>query len=515
MPEWCRRLACKAVNSPIHMRWLRQLLLFSYKAKVTPTNNQLMEAYEKYISVLLQCDSNASRMDSVHPIVLDRARAHCQSVLFKCQFDDILPAHGPGAVTTSKDKWLAWYPSIESIYPYSDFMCVQDRAHHEEMSEAEWLNEINCRITAVPKDSRGPRLIAVHPAEAIWIQQGLRCELERAISLTRSAQGPWPRGRVRFNDQTVNGSIALTSSASRRYATIDLKDASDRLSKRLVAYLFGEKYKYFDCCRATKVDIPRLACQRVLTANAAGKIVDVPDSRDLPSYAPMGNATTFPVQSLVYWSICVAVMQRLRSNKAGAAFVFGDDIIVPSKYARSVCAGLEDMGLVINENKTFIDSHFRESCGVDAYYGTNVTPLRWTTTLDIRSMDALEASCSLAMRLRKAGYHGAACSLYGDIRALMKAQGRSLPITNNVDSGGICEFSLYSSDAWANAFWHPSTSNWCVPIWRVVRPNNKLNVGWNRLLESLVRLEAQGQGRAVSMPLSRKARLKRDWSPLV
>jgi hypothetical protein len=45
---------------------------------------------------------------------------------------------------------------------------------------------IEAKLIAVPKDSRGPRLICVHPAESIWIQQGCVAswnELSRSIEL--------------------------------------------------------------------------------------------------------------------------------------------------------------------------------------------------------------------------------------------------------------------------------------------------------------------------------------------
>jgi hypothetical protein len=93
--------------------------------------------------------------------------------------------------------------------------------------------DIVAKLTAVPKDSRGPRLICVHPKEAIWIQQGQRLKLEAAITSSNLT-----KGRINFTDQTVNGGLALESSKSGRLATLDLKEASDRIScNSCVTYL--------------------------------------------------------------------------------------------------------------------------------------------------------------------------------------------------------------------------------------------------------------------------------------
>jgi len=56
--------------------------------------------------------------------------------------------------------------------------------------------------------------------------------------------------------------------------------------------------------------------------------------------------------------------------------VFGDDLIVPSDYVHQVIGALESADLKVNVNKSFVDGYFRESCGVDAFKGVNVTPTR-------------------------------------------------------------------------------------------------------------------------------------------
>lgn len=74
--------------------------------------------------------------------------------------------------------------------------------------------------------------------------------------------------------------------------------------------------------------------------------------------APMGCGFTFEVMTIVLLALSRAC--------DGAATVFGDDVILTCDKAE-LFMGLADIaGWVINEDKSFIDGSFRESCGV--YY---------------------------------------------------------------------------------------------------------------------------------------------------
>jgi hypothetical protein len=529
-PVWMRRLVAASLVDPVKLRYLRQLLLFCYKAEVTHDNKTTEKAFQTFLEVNYTVGRFGADLYRLSPSCLDGARRHCQSVLYKVNEKALKPSHGPGAVTTSKERWEKRYSTIEYLYPYSDYFALYYNMEHcSQFSDLEYSDSIEAKLIAVPKDSRGPRLICVHPAEAIWLQQGLRRELERAISLNRRCFGPWPRGRIQFDDQSVNGKIALSSSRSRRYATIDMKEASDRISEPLVQILFGRKYKYFGCCRAQKVVIPKI-----------GNIANI--RADLNCYAPMGNATTFPVQSLVFWSICVASMQRHGFRQPGAVFVFGDDIVIPSECAESVCADLESFGLLVNRTKSFWRGAFRESCGVDAFNGTNVTPLRWKTTVDAEHVQGLQSLSDLAMRLRIAGYEEAACSTYQTLRSrfdtrfngsrksrrsyiLVLANGRrarlvdrkkTISLTNNPNHGGIAEFSRCNSAVWNEAYWSRSTQWFCSRVWRLQPQENKLKEhDWNHVLESVCSLERTGRASSPDRSVSRRIRLNRGWTSVL
>ena len=499
-PHWLRRLALASKDAN-YLRVLRQLLLFCYKANVTHDNKKTQEALAGFIDTNAATGNFGQSLARESPRLLDSARRHVQSVLYKLRPEKIIPGHGPGAVTTSKEKWLHRYSTIESLYPQSDWFCLsQNRPHQELLDDCSYEDIIKAKLIAVPKDSRGPRLICVHPAEAIWIQQGLRCELERSIGSMRSSYGPWPRGRIRFDDQTVNGRIALTSSRTRRYATLDMKEASDRISDILVQILFGRKYKWFGCCRAQVFEFK----DPVLKTGFFGQ---------LHSYAPMGNATTFPVQSLVFWAICVAAMQRLGFHQPGAVFVFGDDIEVPVECVPAVIDGLESFGLLVNRSKSFWRGGFRESCGVDAFNGKDVTPVRWKTTLDAEHIEGLQSLSDIGQRLRVAGYEEAALATYSALRTKLRRLKLGLFSTNNPDHGGVAEFVTNDYSVWRDAYWHRDLQWFVSPVHRLKQyePYGSTS-GWNHVLESVCSLERTAGGQVPSRALSRGAWLDRGWT---
>jgi hypothetical protein len=93
----------------------------------------------------------------------------------------------------------------------------------------------------------------------------------------------------------------------------------------------------------------------------------------------MGNAFTFPLQTLFFFSIVYAVYRlmdiRLEypfGDRLGNFAVNGDDIIVDNRAYDRVCRLLRLCGFSVNVDKSFNEGFFRESCGHDYYHGYNV-----------------------------------------------------------------------------------------------------------------------------------------------
>lgn len=104
----------------------------------------------------------------------------------------------------------------------------------------------------------------------------------------------------------------------------------------------------------------------------------------------MGSACTFPVQSLIFFGICLAAIATKRKQKvdlesvrflAENVAVFGDDIIIPTDSRELLFEALELLHFKVNTSKSFWTGWFRESCGVDAFRGVDVTPAYWRSPL--------------------------------------------------------------------------------------------------------------------------------------
>lgn len=91
-------------------------------------------------------------------------------------------------------------------------------------------------------------------------------------------------------------------------------------------------------------------------------------------------------------------------------FVYGDDIIIPKKYASIAMQALHRGGLKVNRDKSCITGDFRESCGEDAFKGESVSMIKLKQTFDRRGRDGLRlvSWISTANLLSQQGYQDAA-----------------------------------------------------------------------------------------------------------
>jgi hypothetical protein len=447
-PSWLLPLWEQFVLSkdPLLIRYIRQCLTFCYKAEQLPTNEQLEEAqasFENTDSDIAVWDFAFKQSISQHPIIRS-ARRIVHSVLHRIDYREITPMHGPGAVFPSKapihkSNFSTVYSTLQECYPYDQFFCGLPSFWKEIMVDGDRdltsADRIQAKLVAVPKDSRGPRLICVHPCEAVWIQQGIRKKLESAIE-----RSPLTAGRVNFTDQSINARLALAASLDQKYCTIDLKEASDRISLELVRHLFDD-VKFLECCRAVDV---KLLDGRVIV---------------LKKFAPMGNAITFPIQSILFFSLVVAGLKHYYNVNCTDVYVFGDDIIVPSQYYEGAIKALVLSGLVPNASKCFVRGFFRESCGTDAYKGVDVTPLRMKVR-DADSDSNAASLCDLAKRLKLQGYTACSSFLY----SIVSKRYGSLGLTNNPDCQGIVEYVEY-------------------PYTHLITKLERFHIRWNRSLQ--------------------------------
>lgn len=210
------------------------------------------------------------------------------------------------------------------------------------------------KLCYVPKTSEISRTICTEPSLNMFVQKGLASCLERC--LRRSVH-------IDLADQQFrNKRLARIGSKTGTLSTIDLSSASDTISQTFVAYLFPDHVNVW-------LQFARSPC----TTLPNGDVVD------LHMVSSMGNAFTFPLQTMIFSAIVLGcykvlgIIPRFPSDSDDGNFgVFGDDIVVRTEVFDLVCTSLDAAGFLVNQDKSFSQGLFRESCGGDYFDGHNV-----------------------------------------------------------------------------------------------------------------------------------------------
>jgi len=209
------------------------------------------------------------------------------------------------------------------------------------------------RISFVAKNATTDRTIGLQTGVTGMLQ--LSAGKEMKTSLLNSG--------INLYDQSINQMLALQGSLHNHVATMDLKNASQTIAKNAVKLVVPiEWYMFLVSLRAESglLHQPKFGYD--------GELIRY------ESFSSMGNGYTFELESGIFCAIVRAVV-GLGSKKHHLISIYGDDIICPSEDAEAVRRALEWFGFQINEDKTFVDGPFRESCGVDSYKGKNIRPM--------------------------------------------------------------------------------------------------------------------------------------------
>jgi len=185
-------------------------------------------------------------------------------------------------------------------------------------------------------------------------QQGIASVLEEGL---RQVVG------IDLTDQPdKNRELCRLGSLSGEFGTIDLSSPSDSMSLSLVRKFFPRQVCYWlELTRTPKAVLPD------------GSLLD------LHMVSSMGNAFTFPLQTLFFSSLVYGAykafgikFRRPSKHTLGNFAVFGDDIIVKKGVYSFLCTLLSICGFKVNVDKSFNEGLFRESCGRDYYCGYDV-----------------------------------------------------------------------------------------------------------------------------------------------
>lgn len=398
------------------LRDIRQVCYCFYKFQIPHKPKLVEEAFRRFEEVDKDIRPAVESVDEMS--IIHYAQEVVKHVLKKFDIDPLKPKNGPGSVANGLKPWerfrpSKFYPTLDRAVDYCSFYFYNDRHLFDDFhtySNLEWEPYGIAKAMAVPKDSRGPRLISAETSEFMHYQQALKERLVPYLEANR-----WTRGQVNFTDQSINGSLALKASMDQGNATLDLKEASDRLSLKLVDLLYEGTsiHSYIMDTRSSHCELP------------SGKVVP------LNKFAPMGSALCFPIQSLSFWAVCVGALLAegtSLSEACSSVYVYGDDIIVPTDVAGDVIYALELVGLKVNVEKSCFTGHFRESCGVDAYKGVDITPLKLKKVFLAESdADALVSYVAFGNNLFAKGYWKA--SDY--IRKIVETRYGKLPLCSS------------------------------------------------------------------------------------
>lgn len=306
---------------------------------------------------------------------------------------------GPGAsLKATGTSWLDKFylspityanPQLREAYETSlQNGTLRRDAENQRRGQHGYLQVVGGVFGSVPKSYETERSIETQPALEMWAQKGIATIMAHYV---RAKYG------VDLATQPeINKELARRGSVSDSNVTIDLTEASNRIS-----------YRFIQQCLAGTDVLGRISEARVVaTLMPWGEYID------LHMCSTMGNGYTFILETAVFLAVVEAAylahgenlarMPRLNfssmpdrvndwvkhstssSSKEDEAppdltevelpswGVFGDDIIVPKSVSATTEFYLGIVGAEVNRRKSFFSGLFRESCGGDFFNGVNV-----------------------------------------------------------------------------------------------------------------------------------------------
>lgn len=429
IPKFLQGLICKVFDSKTGallehpsvgaLKCIREVLLMFKKVQLPP--KRVSQLAKEAIAGFLETDASLKDL-SIPQSRINHLKDVCKFILPNLDGfvrQDLNFKHGPGSVSeTSKanQKWVLLkdlciqYPDLAEDFGMSDLIFSNHPLTEFDGSNQRRPPMRHAKLVMVPKNSTALRTITVEPVENQYFQQGLNSLLRDNIKKCRILSNS-----LTLSDQTANQKLAILGSQTDEFATLDLSSASDLLSTKVVEIVFSGRPEFLNSVLQARTQFVEV-----------GK-----DLLQIEKFAGMGNATMFPIQSVCFAAICMAAITSFAGRKASVGSlrhasrhvrVFGDDIIVSTKYVHHVIDWISSFGLRINHKKSFVKGNFKESCGVDAFKGYEVTPtyVRHNPVVTARNPEQIASLVSASNQLWLKGLYSAATSLRESIDNLVR-----------------------------------------------------------------------------------------------
>lgn len=221
-------------------------------------------------------------------------------------------------------------------------------------------------LAFVPKNSKTDRTILMEPDLNVLAQKGLGTALRAGIREIC---------KMDLDNQQDVARAMLLEDRSGQLATVDMRMASDTIAFATV------------CQLGTLSGPPSRGAATLLACLEAARSPCYRTSRKashgtpLHKWSSMGNAYTFELETAIFWSLTYAAsivsgIPAFGVDGKPKISVFGDDIIVASSVVPLLQEVLGHYGFLINEDKSFSEGPFRESCGLEVYNTRDVSPFR-------------------------------------------------------------------------------------------------------------------------------------------
>ena len=491
---------------------VRQLTLLFSKIHLPCSDARIADAMSGYVDCdrevkekdALLSESDYSDFRRIADLLFRDIFVHLDREIY---FERNIPRHGPGATADKlmgNQKFLqsTWTDRLQEVFSFENFLLPSARfCAEDDVTFLEPGSEMPVKVISVPKTLKTPRIIAIEPTVMQYMQQSILELLVPAIendSLLSQFLG--------FSDQEPNQVLARIGSEFGSVATLDLSEASDRVSNRLVC----EMVKHYPFL------LKGLSATRSYRADVPGHGVI-----SLSKYASMGSALCFPIEAMVFLTcVFLGIEGELNTRFStrrdllpfvGRVRIYGDDIVCPVDSVHSVIDSLEHFGAKVGSSKSFWIGRFRESCGKEYYDGHDVSIVKFRRVLPTSLKDAPE--CVSLVETRNQFYKAGCWSFVKHLDSLIWKVFSYFPVVDETSSVlGRTSFLGYKPERYCDVLHRPLVKGYVV---RSVLPKNSLE-GHGALLKFFLKrgsspsadgkhLERSGRPRAVD--------IKPRWCP--
>jgi hypothetical protein len=382
--------------------YLKEVLMTKFVSRDTdPAPLRRQRAIEKWLATEVRNEETNERIITTHEeyqilphvpfkVFVEWCRRFVVDIIGEYPLEETLVGAFSGGASTSRKRTeshpalkyagishvtprcLPWWESAKTLMPgwhtidnpyFGPFKPVQDWVVEGVVRPARYgpFNWVPSRIEAeafpvviqevkgnvlftVPKKSDIDRVACKEPDINMFLQKGVGTFLRRRLR----------KFGIDLNDQSRNRDLARQGSITNLLATLDLSSASDSVTTELVNLLLPTFW--FTLLDASRCHVT---------------IIDGEDHQN-HMFSSMGNGFTFELESLLFFVLCKATAYF--TGTRGVISIYGDDIICPAEMHHEVSWVLGYFGFLLNEDKSFTDGPFRESCGGHFYLGDDITP---------------------------------------------------------------------------------------------------------------------------------------------